>query len=275
MKKLIINGDDFGFSEAYNYGIVHAFEHGVMTSASIMPNMDAAVHAAALAKMHPRLCISQHTNIVQGRPCADPATIPSIVKKDGSFYRSTEYKPEGPLSSVMSDKCKGEVVADKEDFKRETRAQLERLKSLIGYYPVHIEGHSIGTSSIKAGLLEVAREYGMHTMAFDDTPQEGFAKVGYCFKELAEMSAFMGADYNKNGYTVESFIRMLEILHKTDNEIIAVHCHPGYVDATIMDNSTLVLPRCRDLQTLCDPRVAQWIAQHGIELIRYDEIRAA
>lgn len=267
MKKLIINGDDFGFSEAYNYGVIHAFEHGILTSASIMPNMDAAVHAAALAKMHPRLCISQHTNIVQGSCCSDPALIPSIVRPDGTFYRSGEYKPDG-----LGKKSGGERVPDKEDFKRETKAQLERLKQLIGYYPVHIEGHSIGNQPIMQALLEVAREYGMHTMTFEDIPQEGFARVGYCFKELSALSM---ADYNTNGYTVDSFIQMLEAMHKTDYEICAVHCHPGYVDATIMDSSTLVLPRCRDVQTLCDPRVARWIAQQGIELIRYDAVKAA
>lgn len=267
MKKLIINGDDFGFSEAYNYGMIHAFEHGILTSASIMTNMDAAVHAAALARMHPRLCISQHTNIVQGNCCADPATIPSIVRPDGSFYRSGEYKADG-----MAKKTGGDRIADKEDFKRETRAQLERFKILLGYYPVHIEGHSIGSESIFRALFEVAQEYGMHTMSFDDSiKQEGFEHVGYCFKELGEAGGFM--DYYANGFTAEGFIKMLEILHKTDNEICAVHCHPGYVDATIMDTSTLVLPRCRDIQTLCDQRVAEWINDNGIKLIRYDEIK--
>ena len=268
MKKLIINGDDFGFSEAYNYGMIKAFECGVMTSASIMPNMDAAVHAAALAKMRPRLCISLHTNIVQGSCCADPAEIPSIVRPDGTFYRSGEYKADG-----WAKKTGGTRTVDKNDFKTELLAQIERFKTLMGYYPVHIEGHSIGTEPIMQALLEVVREKGMHTMTFDENiRQEGFAHVGYHFKELATAGNMMG-DYYKEGFTVETFLQMLEFLHKTGSDICAVHTHPGYVDAEIMDSSTLVLPRCRDLQTLCDPRVAKWIADNGIELIRYDEIR--
>lgn len=267
MKKLIVNADDFGFSEAYNYGVIHAFEHGVLTSASIMPNMDAAVHAAALAKMHPKLCISQHTNIVQGNCVADPATIPSIVRPDGSFYRSGEYKPDG-----LAKKSGGTRVADKEDFKRETRAQLERLKELLGYYPVHIEGHSILSESIALALAEIAKEYGMHCMSFDSAHQEGFMDVWYPFD--AESAKAMG-DYNSNGLSAEAVIGMLEHFKNTDHEICAIHCHPGYVDATIMDSSTLVLPRCRDVQALCDPRVAQWIKDNDIELIRYDDIKLA
>lgn len=267
MKKLIINADDFGFSEAYNYGVIHAFERGIVTSASIMPNMDAAVHAAALAKMHPKLCISQHTNIVQGYCCADPATIPSIVRPDGSFYRSGEYKSDGWIK-----KGDGERVPDKEDVKREARAQLERLKQLLGYYPVHMEGHSIGLEPIMQALKEVAAEYGIHCMTFDGVPQPGFHDVVFPYVSDKKLTQFM-ADYHKTGLEVDSFIEMLDHLKGVDGEIVAFHCHPGYVDATIMDSSTLVLPRCRDVQTLCDPRVAKWIDDNGIELVRYDSLK--
>jgi predicted glycoside hydrolase/deacetylase ChbG (UPF0249 family) len=94
-KKLIVVANDFGFSEAHNYGVIHGFEHGIVTTAALMSNMDTAVHAAALAHMHPRLCIVQETNIVQGYSCANPALIPSIVQLDGKFYRSGEYKGDG------------------------------------------------------------------------------------------------------------------------------------------------------------------------------------
>lgn len=260
MKKLILNADDFGFSEAYNYGVIHAFEHGIITSASIMPNMDAALHAAALAKMHPRLCISQHTNIVQGKCCADPDTIPSIARPDGSFYRSTEYVGKG---------YGGTRIADKEDVKRETRAQLERFKQLMGYYPVHMEGHSIGSETIMQGLFEVAQEYGIHCMTFGGEHQDGFVDVGFPISK--DYMEFLENTNEKS----EDFIRLLTHIKEVPNEVCVIHTHPGYVDAEIMDSSTLVLPRCRDLQMLCDPRVRQWIKDNDIELIRYDEIRIA
>ena len=259
LKRLIINGDDFGFSEAFNYGVIHAFEHGVLTSTSLMSNMDGAVHAAALAKMHPRLCISQHTNIVQGKCCCDPASIPSIAREDGSFYRSTEYQGKG---------MGGTRIPDKEDVKREARAQLERFKTLLGYYPVHMEGHSIGGETMMQGLFEVAQEYGIHCMTFLPEPQPGFIDVGYVFD-----AGYMDV-LNSGEEKTEAFIAFLERIKDTGFETCAVHLHPGYVDATIMDNSTLVLPRCRDLQLLCDVRLAQWLGRNHIELVRYDQIRA-
>ena len=268
MKKLIINADDFGMSEAYNYGVIHAYQCGVATSASIMSNMDAAVHAAALAKMHPGLCISQHTNIVHGYSCSDPKTIPSIVRPDGSFYRSGEYKGDGFIK-----KGDGERVPDKEDVKRETRAQLERFKILLGYYPVHMEGHSIGVEPVMQAIKEVAIEYGIHYMTFEASHQEGFHDVAFPVSD-PKFTQFMG-DYHKTGLTVDGFINILEHLKGVEEEYITMHCHPGYVCADIMDMSTLVFPRCRDVQVLCDPRVAEWIRDNGIELVRYDALKIA
>ena len=46
---LIINGDDFGQSESVNRAIIEAHEQGVLTSASLMVNEDAANDAVAKA----------------------------------------------------------------------------------------------------------------------------------------------------------------------------------------------------------------------------------
>ena len=44
-KKLIVAADDFGFSEAYNYGVIKAYKEGVVFTLSLMSNMAAAPHA--------------------------------------------------------------------------------------------------------------------------------------------------------------------------------------------------------------------------------------
>ena len=36
MKRMIVNADDFGFSEAVNHGILKAMQEGIVTSTSIM-----------------------------------------------------------------------------------------------------------------------------------------------------------------------------------------------------------------------------------------------
>ena len=49
-KRLIINADDFGLCRAQNYGIVEAFEHGVVSSTSAIVTSPAIEHAAWLAE---------------------------------------------------------------------------------------------------------------------------------------------------------------------------------------------------------------------------------
>lgn len=55
MTKLIINADDFGFTEATNYGIIDCFNKGVLTSTTIMANMPGFNHAIKLAKEYQNL----------------------------------------------------------------------------------------------------------------------------------------------------------------------------------------------------------------------------
>ncbi|MFM5688101.1 ChbG/HpnK family deacetylase, partial [Aeromonas caviae] len=47
-KRLIINADDFGLCRAQNYGIVEAFEHGVVSSTTAIVTSPAIEHAAWL-----------------------------------------------------------------------------------------------------------------------------------------------------------------------------------------------------------------------------------
>ena len=63
-KKLIVVADDFGFSEAYNYGVIKAYKEGIVTVLSLMSNMGAAAHAVRLWKQEAEdACMVQHTKI--------------------------------------------------------------------------------------------------------------------------------------------------------------------------------------------------------------------
>ena len=50
MTKIIVNADDFGLSEAVNYGIISAYKNGIVRSTTIMPGMPAFEHAIGLLK---------------------------------------------------------------------------------------------------------------------------------------------------------------------------------------------------------------------------------
>ena len=118
-KKLIVVADDFGFSEAYNYGAIKAYKEGIVTVLSLMSNMEAAPHAVRLWQQEAEdACMVQHTNFVQGYPVSRPEDIPSLVDGNGKFYRSGRWKPE----NGQDKKCTGDIVPTAEDCYRETVA---------------------------------------------------------------------------------------------------------------------------------------------------------
>ena len=66
--KLIINADDFGYSNGVNYGIIDAFKNGILTSTTCLTNMPGFNHAIQLAKENPNLGIGIHLTLTCGKP---------------------------------------------------------------------------------------------------------------------------------------------------------------------------------------------------------------
>jgi predicted glycoside hydrolase/deacetylase ChbG (UPF0249 family) len=77
VKRLIVNADDFGFTRDVNEGIVHALEHGILTSTTLMATGPAFEHAAGLARDHPRLDVGAHLVLVGAE--GYPGSVASLV----------------------------------------------------------------------------------------------------------------------------------------------------------------------------------------------------
>src|SRR5262245_8480420 len=85
MKRLIINGDDFGYTESVNEGILRAHRASVLTSTTLMPTGRAFEDAVVRAKSAPSLSVGIHLMLVGGHPVSPPETIPSLMGSGGNF----------------------------------------------------------------------------------------------------------------------------------------------------------------------------------------------
>jgi len=105
MKYLIINGDDFGASRGINLGILEAHRRGVLTSASLIINMQGSEEAAFLGRDLPDLSVGLHVNFTNegGEPVVDLAD---------------------------SDRCGAEL-----------QRQFRRFQELMGRLPTHLDSH--------------------------------------------------------------------------------------------------------------------------------------
>ncbi|MDX2041462.1 MAG: ChbG/HpnK family deacetylase [Acidobacteriota bacterium] len=128
---LIINGDDFGYSEAVNRAIIQAHREGVLTSASLMVNERAADQAVGLAKANPRLAVGLHLVLVLGKAALPHAELPTITKAEGRF---TDSSFQAGIKYYFS-------AAARRELRREMRAQFERFVA-TGLNFSHVDGHT-------------------------------------------------------------------------------------------------------------------------------------
>ncbi len=75
MKRVIVNGDDFGLAAPVNEAIVEAHRRGVLTSASLMVGAAAMKDAVERARESPSLRVGLHLVLVEGRSILPPSNI--------------------------------------------------------------------------------------------------------------------------------------------------------------------------------------------------------
>ena len=89
--KLIVNADDFGYSESISAGIMRAHRDGIVTATTLMTNAPHTSGAAKLARATPTLDVGVHLVVTFDRPLADVELVPTLVDKDGRFFRPIEH----------------------------------------------------------------------------------------------------------------------------------------------------------------------------------------
>jgi predicted glycoside hydrolase/deacetylase ChbG (UPF0249 family) len=151
---LIINGDDFGYSDAINAAIVRCHVEGVLRSTSLLVNRPATRSALALARSRPGLGLGLHVNLTEGVPVLPPGEVPSLVDRRGHFR---SLRPQ--LGGLLRGRTRLSEV------ERELRAQFAILLD-AGIKPTHVDGHLHahafpGVLEIVVGLMA---EFGVRAM---------------------------------------------------------------------------------------------------------------
>jgi predicted glycoside hydrolase/deacetylase ChbG (UPF0249 family) len=149
MRKLIVNGDDFGFNREITNGIIECHTKGVLTSTTLMVNMPAAEYAAAESRKYPKLSVGIHLSLTTGRPISDPRKIPALVNPDGTFK---------DLLEIVS-RAKHFRLPVKQ-IELEFTNQVEKFLSL-GITPTHCDSHHSTTVNPQPciAMMRVLKKY--------------------------------------------------------------------------------------------------------------------
>lgn len=80
--------------------------------------------------------------------------------------------------------------------------------------------------------------------------------------------------YIHEGVSVENFLEDdFGLLRMPESAIAEMHFDVGYLDQFVLDNSSYTTLRCKELATICDPRVRQWFEEQGIERITFGDLK--
>ena len=256
--KVIFRADDVGYTYTHNLGTFKAVDEGVVTSLDVMLDCPGLEDACEKIKERPWLSLGWHTHF-WGRPALDPSEVPSMVNEEGKF-------------KWRKDKKAVETVVYEEALK-ECRAQIERFAKLTGRVPDTCGGQP--NTPLGKAILDVCEEYNiaynfMQGLGWGGKPLP--CKEKYLDKNIHEWTAKgMGFTKTLNVVDFPDYHPADAILAMPieENKIWMRSQHPGFLDDYVLNESSCTIPRVRDVDALCDPRIKQWIKDNKIELINF------
>ncbi len=110
MLSLIVNADDFGFSETVNDGIIKSFKEGIVRSTSIMANGKAFGQAVELAKESPGLDLGIHLTLVKEKPTLPLNQVTSLINdEDGFMNHAMTFARKYYLNKINLEEIRSEL----------------------------------------------------------------------------------------------------------------------------------------------------------------------
>ncbi|CUH93997.1 hypothetical protein P22_0059 [Propionispora sp. 2/2-37] len=220
MKKIIVNADDFGLHEAINSAIIEGHLSGCVSSASIMPNGKAFLHAAHLCSQNRLLGVGVHLTLVGLEPLSEPEKVSSLVDDQGLFYKSYIHF----LLRYVQGKIR------QEEIKREMALQIEQVIA-AGIPVTHLDSHQ--HLHIIPGIFEVVVELAKcyHIGAVRIPDESYFFTGGYPFSlsrilgrtGLTYLSRMARRKIVKHGLVApDHFFGMLSGGHMSENYLLQV-----------------------------------------------------
>lgn len=268
--KILVQGDDFGFTRAVTLGIVDSIDRGILRNTGLFSNMPSAEFAVSFMKDRPQACFGIDFNIVSGPPVSNPKDIPSLVDENGEFVRSGARLKD---PRFRTEEGRREMFPYEEVY-REIRAQYDRFVELAGKKPGYLHGHSLGHEHYNEAIHQVSREEGIPYSA--DLHEK--YHFGSLMAKMAESMPKNPADTKKvfdptaqlNKDAVGNVLNNKEYI--LQHEYFMLGGHPGYIDDDLLKLTTLSLERCKDAAMCMNPDVIKFIEENDIQLITYYDL---
>ena len=292
MKRLIVNADDFGWSEAVNEGILRAHLNGIVTSTTLMANLPHAAAGLARARREaPQLAIGLHLNLTVGAPLGGSDRVGPIVDDQGNFrsslgalFRRAFLK--GDVREAIAEELEAQVAwANDHGLKP---SHLDSQKH-VHQHPVILHEvitiarrHGIGAirTTLEAPVPDIDRflpaEWGTHHR-FTQWMRARQARLGGRYaRVMVRRTGLVSTDWffgiRSTGGISPELIKHL--LQKAPNGTGELMVHPGLPGDSSIYPTRLTQSRSRELGAVTDSDVKAKVVDLAWQLITFKELKS-
>jgi len=276
-KRVIVNADDFGFSEGVTEGILRAHREGIVTSTTIAANMPAAAAAVDRLTEAPDLAVGVHLNVCQGpvlskagRPLADADGV--MRSTAGRLLLRCLLRPG--LLAALEAECDAQV-----------RWVLRR-----GLRPTHLDSHRHvhGFPPVFARVARIARRYDIPFIRRhrEVLPGRGWPAAEARQRRIARATHLLGACCAPAArerlattgtwgvaHTGQIGVAwLLQAARRVRPGATEIMTHPGLPDGLGRGTTRLLAARRAEMQALCDARVREAFQRNSVELVHYGQL---
>ena len=269
--RLIVNADDFGSSHGANRAIIRTHREGIVTSASLMVNGDAAGHAVRLSRENPELGIGLHLVLAGGKSTLKPSEILGVVNHRFEFERSPI---RAGLRYQFTRKLQPFVRQEVDAQFREFRTAGLRLDHVNGH--LHFHMHPL----ILRMLKRHAMDWNIRAIRLPRDPLLLNLRIAFGRYLYRLSHAFLFSLMNRGeseslhrrhiihadrvfGLLQDGRITEAYLLRLIDN------LYPGTFELYAHPDEGA---HAHETEALCSPLVRRRIEERGIQLIRYGDL---
>ena len=253
--KLILNADDFGLTESVNHGIVDCFKAGLVKSTTIMMNQPGTQHAIELYHQGLVSEVGLHFTVTAGKPLTSPELVPSLVDEHGHFFSNVTLFDK-------SDVNEDEVML-------ELNAQYQAAIN-AGLTINHIDSHHFGGvfKPLKAAFTRTVNQIGLPVRRIDNI-LSGQDSLRVPTPDAFDMRFFdEGVSFNALQDLLLSYQTVMP------KGVVELMCHPSLsVTDELKSLSGYREKRVEEYQLLTSSTLKQWLNDHQIECIGFDDLR--
>lgn len=270
---LIVNADDYGLTTGVSAGIVHAMEHGIVTSTSVLAVAPAANRT--LSWLDDRsVGIGAHLAVVgEDPPLLSASEIPSLVDRTGRLPSSWR--------ALVRRLARGLIDAD--DLRREMGTQIDAITA-SGLRLTHLDTHQhvhlwprVGAVVIQLGLergvgaVRVPRpsSRGPKGQAILALAQRLHLRVEAAGLRATSWAAGLDEAGHVNGRVLH---RVLAVLAARGLPSVELNVHPGEADDDDRARYKWGYSWGDELAALTSPSTKDLVKTLGFDLGTYDDL---